>query len=275
MESNYEHEYSETLNYELDYYSRIFFKVPFEIIADFNMGDQRLAVFTYISMRRGIDYKVKLAANDLVLYIGKTPDRHPGKINSKIQHSIDCLHNKGYIDPQSNDVFQTFSFNDQKVQESKKYAIVYIDEIDRIINSSYSNKDILLLVFAYLKMKIIKRKNQFSKTKYKDKIDYRKRHPEVYNGYYSEMVKDLGISAHVIKKAAETLAELGLIYIEELPRKLYRSSNGQDRWMTNYTLFCGTYKRERIYQFAKGRDYYMEEVKNKKAIINGCQEGGD
>ena len=89
------------------------------------------------------------------------------------------------------------------------------------------------------------------------------------------MVKDLGISAHVIKKAAETLAELGLIYIEELPRKLYRSSNGQDRWMTNYTLFCGTYKRERIYQFAKGRDYYMEEVKNKKAIINGCQGGGD
>ena len=91
----------------------------------------------------------------------------------------------------------------------------------------------------------------------------RKRCPEVYDCYYFEIANDLGISARTVSKAVSTLNELGLIYSEALPRIKY-----EDKWRTDHTLFCNTYKREKDCLLDSGKDYYMREIKYKKQKLH-------
>lgn len=271
-------EYPETRNKELSYYQQRFLKLPRMIIENFNIGDQRLAVYTYLAIRCGLDYKVDTDLKTIILSFGKKPDRHPGQINDKTENSLSKLIELGYIKKLSQDcdlnVNQTFFFDQEWIDNNcPQFTIAYIDEIERILSSDISNKDITLLVFAYLRLKIHRRPNSMPKKYWGNQEGYKADNPEVYNCYYRDIAKELGLTVHVVQKAVDALIEIGLIYAEELPRHLVKSSNGQERWMTGQTLFCNTYKRDAKYEFVKGKQYYEKEIKNKKKIIEQAKGG--
>ena len=267
-------EYNKSPNKLLDLYQQGYFMIPKEIIEDFQMGDQRVAVLAYISMRRGIDYQIRLSTNDIVIALEKAPDNRPGRINSKVDEALAGLMGYGCIKRLSNsnnqNSVQTFLYDLKQMNKSKeRFAIVYSDEAGLIFDSKYSNKEILFLVFAYLRLRISVRKN----VEVFDKNEYRNSLPEVYDGYYSDIAKAIGVSVYAVQKAVNALVELGLIYIEEQPRQLVRSSNGRERWMTGRTFFCNTYKREEEYQYISGKQYYEKEIASKHYKLKNLKGG--
>ena len=89
------------------------------------------------------------------------------------------------------------------------------------------------------------------------------RSPDAYDCYYYEIAEKLGLTARTVSKAVDVLNELGLIYSEPLPRIKY-----ENKWRTDHTIFCNTYKREGNYLLISGSEYYMTEIENKKRKLN-------
>ena len=211
--------------------------------------------------------------NNIVQWSGAMPDRHKGAINSKYMTIVNQLVDRGYL-TYSGDLKLTSYvegvFNrDKVVDECSRYrfAVLYLDEIIQILQykklntkDAYLNNAVLLLVFAYLKMKIVKRSNQF---RIDENLETRQlSYPEAYDCYYFEMANDLGITAKTAAKAVGVLKIMGLIYSEELPRIKY-----ENKWRTDHTIFCSTYKREGHYLLACGEGYYKPEIQRKKIKI--------
>ena len=217
--------------------------------------------------------------------MGKQPNRTARGINSKIIQIIQYLIDEGYLTLYSeltNLMYMDAIFNVSKIKqkcedknEREKFAVVYLDELKQIINyqnNEIKSNDILLLVFAYLRMKIYRRRNELlpeeinldNKNNHQFDIESRRiRCPDAYDCYYYEIAEDLGLDVRMVSKAVEILNGLGLIYSEPLPRIKY-----ENKWRTDHTVFCNTYKREGNYLLASGEDYYLTEVKNKKKKLN-------
>ena len=267
-----------------------FFIIPNSIITSFDLPENRAAIFSYFSVRRGLDNIVVYSVNDIVRSLGKNPDRHKNGINSRTQKVIDYLIDEKYLLPlrdNMNPFCKSAELNSEKLTQDcliQRFAVIYLDEMQHIFQNkklSSDNKcldnDILLLVFAYLRMKIYRRRNRLFPEENNignkndlqfDIEDRRKRVPEVYDCFYKEIAEDIGISERTIPRAISTLKELGLIYYEPLPRSRYLDGR-IERWRTNQTLFCNMYKRENSKLLATGAEYYLVEIENKKKKLRG------
>jgi hypothetical protein len=276
-------EYSSPI--ELDSTSGNYFVIPSSIILAQDVNEKRTTVFSYFSIRRGLDSKLLFSVNNLVKWIGKKPDRHANGINNKIVQVIEYLKDNGYLTPFEEVTSSSFieaKFNLSKISqecEHNRFAVIYLDELDKILSyniknskDTYLNVDVILLVFAYLRMMIYRRRNRLlpEEVNLNNKNDHnydiserRLRSPDAYDCYYYEIAEDLGLSARIISKVVEILNELDLIYSEELPRIKYK-----DKWRTDHTIFCNTYKREGNLLLISGKNYYMSEVENKKKKLN-------
>lgn len=273
----------------MPYYQNCF-SIPNNLISNRELGDYRIAVFSYLAVHRGIDYSISFTAIDIVQSLEKKTNRHPGQINSEIQLAIDQLIDAGYLillnsqGQQNYNSIQTVRINQEKINsetsgKKNRFAVLYTDEVEKLASCSYKNKGHLFTVFAFLRSRISKRKNLLEGEFHND-IDMRKREwPEVFDEYYSNIANELCLSSYLVQKSSEVLEELGLIHIEEMPRRKYKTSNGQDRWCTGHMLFCNTYKREREYHFIEGKKYYREEIANKRVKLtkelDKKQNGGD
>lgn len=274
---------------ELDIDSGNYFAIPESIIVDTNMNEKRITIFSFFSIFRGLNRSLFFSINNIVKWTGKQPNRNANGINNKIIQIIEYLRNMGYLtlsDELNNSSTIKAIFNLTKISqecEHNRFAIVYLDEVDQIMNYKnpnskdvYLNNDVLFLVFAYLRMKIYKRRNKLmpeeinfdNKNSHLYDIEARRlRSPEAYNCYYFEIADELGLSSRTVSKAVDALNELGLIYSESLPRIKYCDGNNE-RWRTDHTIFCNTYKREGSYLIASGKEYYLTEVENKKKKLN-------
>lgn len=243
------------------------FPVPASIILDSGGNEKRLTTFSYFSVKRALDNSVSFSVKKMLAWLGKKNDWRKNGLNDKIAESMMYVIGAGYVDAKgefsaSTDVEGMFDL--KKVSDEcneERYAVIYLDELDKIINSkckAYSNVDVILLVFAYLRMVIYKRSNEFipGNTSTEDK---KKSSPEVYDCHYRDIAEEIGVSVKRVTQAIDALKELGLIYAEELPRIKH---NG--KWFTNTCMFCNTYKREKGYLLASGKDYYLAEIANKK-----------
>lgn len=270
---------------ELDSISGNYFVIPTSIILDNNMTEKRSTVFSFFSVYRGLNCSLFFSINNIVKWMGKQPNRNANGINNKIIQAIECLMGEGYLtlsEELSNSSCIEATFNLSKISQECKYerfAIIYLDELEKILNyqnpnskDSFLNSDVILLVFAYLRIKIYRRRNELlpeeinidNKNNHKHDIEVRKiRSPDAYDCYYSEIAKEIGVSARTVSKAVAALSDLELIYFEALPRIKYNN-----KWRTDHTIFCNTYKREGNYLLASGKDYYLTEVKNKKKKLN-------
>lgn len=278
---------------DLDGDSSAYFIVPASIIFDKEVDERRLTAFSYFSVGRGIDRRLRFSINEMVRWSGRTPNRNSNGINRKMSIAVQHLIDDGYLDV-SGDYNGTHMadahFNLSKVMldsEHDRFAIIYVDEIRRIFeydgfnpNDRMMNNDVLLLVFAYLRMMIYRRPNRLrpEERNVDDEKDHRRdiearriRSPEAYNGYYCDMADDIGLSSRVVSKAIDVLVDIGLIYTEALPRVKIG-----DRWVTTHTIFCNAYKREGHTLLDSGREYYLREIRNKKLKLDAMakRQGG-
>lgn len=265
-------EYSSLVKIDSNY-----FAIPYSIILNSDINDKRVTVFSYFAKHRDLENELLFSVNHIARWMGKQPNRTANGINNKIIQVIQHLVDEGYLtlsEELNNYVYIDAVFNLSKIKQkcdNEKFAIIYLDELKQILNyqnDTFSNNDVILLVFAYLRMKICRRKNELfpeeiNKNNKKDhQYDIESRrieNPDAYDCYYYEIANELGLTARIVSKAIIALNNLGLIYSESLPRiKL------GNNWRTDHTVFCNTYKRENNYLLASGEDYYLTEVKNKK-----------
>ena len=261
-----------------------YFAIPSSIILNTDINEKRATIFSYFSTRRGIGCELSFSVNNIAKWSGKKPDRHSNGVNAKIMQIIEHLNDTGYLtffDELDHSSCMDAFFNLSKVsQECDRYrfAIIYLDELKQILNyknlnpkDSFANNDVVLLVFAYLRMKIYRRKNMLfpeeinidNKNNHKHDIETRRlRSPDAYDCFYTDISNELSISARSVAKAVEVLSELGLIYYEALPRV-----QRDGKWRTDHTIFCNAYKREGSFLLANGNEYYLTEVENKKKHI--------
>lgn len=246
-----------------------YFVIPSEIILAKDIDIKRIMTFTYFSVHRGLNGNVLFSLNHILQWMGKHSDRHKNGINEKIMRSIHYLQAENYIsncDLDSSN-YANIQFNLSKVQqecEKDRFAVIYLDELQLIMDytkqdkDAYFNNDVILLIFMYLRMKIYRRRNQLLPED--NNIALRKiNNPEAYNCYFCDIASELNISERIVSKTIKTLNELGLIYSEALPRIKY-----QNKWHTDHTIFCNRYKREGNYQLASGENYYLTEWDNKR-----------
>lgn len=266
--------------------SSIYFRVPASIILDKDSDERRISTFSFFSIRRGMDNSVTFTINGMAKWLNKKPDRHSGGTNDKLSIETTRLAEQGYISLSGklgNTSEADAVFNLSKVSnecDSDYFSIIYLDELKKILsyNSKGTDKggfkgtDAILLVFAYIRMKIIRRRNRLfpeeigSKGMEHDIKSRRSKNPEAYDCFLYEIADDLGLSTRAVSNAIDALSEMKLIYSEQLPRT---SNNG--KWQTNRTIFCNWYKRENGSLLTSGEDYYLSEVKNKKNKLRKLQ----
>lgn len=252
---------------KLDFPSCTYFSVPASIILDANGDERRVTAFSYLSSKRGLDNSVVFSVWNVLKWLGKKQDRRKGGLNDKVINAMQYIEHAGFVDLQDGFDSKGYAdalFNSKEVRRqcsSDRFAIIYLDELNKIIcneECAYSNVDVILLVFAYLRMMIYRRANEFlpEQTSVAEK---RRSSPEVYDCHYKDIADSIGVSVKRVVQAVDALVELRLIYAEELPRI---KQNG--KWVTNTCMFCNTYKREKEFLLAEGVDYYMQEIANKK-----------
>lgn len=261
--------------------SGIYFTVPESIILDSDANDKRVTAFSFFSVRRGLDCGVTFSVNSMVKWMGRKQNRNSNGINGKLVQAIERLRDNGYIsfsDKLTNSSFVDASFDMSKVSDEctqGRFAVIYLDELKKILDyrnpnpkDAFLNNDVILLVFAYLRMKIIRRRNELfpeevnadGKRSHEYDVKTRRiRSPEAYDCYYSEIAEELGISARTVSKAVAVLNEIGLVYSESLPR-----INKDGKWRTDRTVFCNAYKREGGKLLDDGSEYCISEIDRKK-----------
>lgn len=249
----------------------IYFRVPASIILDKGADNIRLSAFSFFSIRRDMENAVTFTLNGMVKWLGRKPDRHSGGTNDKLSKITTCLADKNLISlsgklgnaSEADAVLNVDRISDEC--DKDMFAIIYLDELRKILSHDVKSADSTLLVFAWLRMRIMRRRNKLfpeevvHKSHERNVSERRINKPEAYDCYCYEIAEELGLSARMVSKAVETLNELNLIYSEQLPKT---SHNGQ--WQTNRTIFCNAYKRENGSSLASGKEYYMQEVENKK-----------
>lgn len=243
------------------------FMIPCSIISASHINDKRVAVFSYFSLRRGLDYRVIFTINDIVKWIGKKPSRHAKGINAKIVDVIAYINNKGYISidvdiDNSHDVDAVLNIETILNEcDCERFAVVYVDELRKIMefeDDGFSSNETVLLVFAYLRMMIPRRRNTFMPGD-TDVESRRTSSPEAYDCYLSDIADYLGISKRMVSKSIDILEKLNLIRYMDIPK-----INKNGKWITRTTIFCNFYKREGGYLLASGKEYYEAEINSKK-----------
>lgn len=270
---------------ELKGISANYFVIPASIILGKNANEKRTTIFSYFSIRRGLDYRISFSINNIVKWLGRKPDRHKNGLNEKIINAIDFLESGGYLtlyDEVNHTSFTDAIFNMEQISDdcdNDRFAVIYVDELEKILKyqnpnskDSFLNNDVILTVFAYLRMKIYRRRNKLfpeeinvdNKNNHQNDINVRRlKSPDAFDCYYYEIAEELNLTTRTISKAIVALNELGLIYSEPLPRIKY-----ENKWRTDHTVFCNSYKREGSYLLTSGESYYLLEIGNKKKKLN-------
>lgn len=152
---------------------------------------------------------------------------------------------------------------------SNGYAVVYLDELDKImaykkenIKDGFLNNTTILLTFAYLRNKIRRRPNELKpEERTSDGIMNRKqRLPDAYSSNISDIADEIGVSSKTLSKIIDILEyELKLIVTD----RAYRVKNENDEFRTLPTIFANAYKREDKYLLDTGDEYSRKEIELK------------
>lgn len=249
----------------------IYFRVPASIILDGNQDSSRLSAFSFFSIRRGIDNSLTFTINGMARWLMRKPDRHAGGTNEKLSRCVSYLADCGYLSISDFQSETDATLNVSKISDecdNDRFAIIYLDELKSILNRNPKSADATLLVFAWLRMRIARRRNKLLPEEILDTYDKsidarRKNSPDAYDCHLNEIAYELGLSMRMISKAIDILNDIGLIYSEQLPR-----TNVNGKWQTNHTIFCNMYKRENGSLLASGEEYYRNEIENKKIKLD-------
>lgn len=284
MSGNDKYEYPNQV--KLEGLSGRHFAIPSSIILDDSMGDKRVTAFSYFATKRGMDDEVMFTVNDMAEWSGRKPNRIKNGVNDRFMQVVERLADDGYLRisgkmSHASPAKATFCFDrvGEAIDENRQFAIIYVDELKKILEyndfnskDSFFNCDVILLVFAYLRMMIFRRKNEMLPSQRnvdgKNDLNYdievrRLKYPEAYNAHYNDIALVLDISERAVSKAVEVLDKLGLLRFENLPRVKHG-----DKWRTGQTVFCNAYKREGVCLLDCSDEYAKREISNKKKKID-------
>lgn len=252
--------------------------VPLSVITDTKLDIRRIGIFSYLRIHCGINNIVNFTIPDIVEWCGGKPDRRTNGSNDKTLSVVDALSDGGYLTyltEKSKSSYIKCNFNSDYYYEdcSDGYAVIYLDEIDKIMNYQKKNlKDgtynntFILLVFAYFRNKIRRRPNELKpEERTSDGIKKRReRLPDAYNNNINNIADEIGISSKTLSKIIDILEyELELIVTD----RAYRVKNKDNEFRTLPTIFANAYKREDKYLLDTGDNYSREEIKLKAENI--------
>ena len=256
-----------------------FIKIPMSLIVDDEIDARRIAVLSYLRCRCGIDGIVGFSIPSMITWCGNKPRKGTDGINSKFLDVIDYLNDRGYLtyltEPSKNSYIECEFDLEKYNEETKRFALVYLDEIHKILKYKSKNpKDArltnttILLVFAYLRARMYRRPNELEygernidgNNNHTYDVNYRRsKNPEAYNDTFKNISDVLGISEPTLTKAVDILEDLGLIVTDTL----YRLKNVKGEHRTPHTIFANAYKREMENLLATGEIYSRAETEAK------------
>lgn len=265
------YEYDKTL---LNEFESKYIYIPLSVITDVKLDTRRVGVFSYLRIHCGLNNIINFTIPDVVEWCGGKPDRRTNGSNDKTLSVIDAISNWGYLTyltEKSKSSFMKCKFDSAYYSNecSNGYAVVYLDEVDKIMNYQKENiKDgslnntTILLVFAYFRNKIRRRPNELKpEERTSDGIQKRReRIPDAYGGNISDIANELGISSKTLSKIIDILEyELELIVTD----RAYRIKNENNEFRTLPTIFTNAYKRDDRYLLITGGNYSRTEIELK------------
>lgn len=263
--------------------------VPMSLITDIDLNVKRVAAFLYCRKRMTFEDDFSFYITDMVKWCGYVPNRHVNGSSEKIINALSELESEGYLEinknKPSNSTITHGIFNLDKVTEECSYgfAVLYLDEIEKIVNykitnpTKYHNIPVILLVLAFLRGSIFRRPNKLG---YLDRNtdgtnnvegDIKKRKekfPEAYNSSFIEIGTKLGLTANAVSKAVSVLEELELIKLSRAYAiHIGKNDSGKDIFKVQDNIFANAYKREGSHLLDAGLTYAEHEIKRKEKLM--------
>lgn len=263
------YEYPKTLLSDLE--SKYIY-IPLSVIVDNELDIKRVSIFSYLRIHCGLNDAVGFAIPDMVEWCGMKPNNREGKTNDKFLKVVDDLNDRGYLTYLTNKDKNTymkckFDMEYYYSQCSDGYAVIYLDELQKIMNyknlqGNSVNNAALLLMFSYLRNKIRRRPNELNpEERTLEGIKQRKeRLPDAFYNNINDIAKELGMHKQTVSKMIDILEqELKLIVTD----RAYRVKNEDKEFRTLPTIFANAYKREDKYLLASGDSYSRAEIELK------------
>ena len=264
---------------ELERYKSKYISVPLSVITDIELDSRRVGIFSYLRIHSGLNDVLGFTVPDIVEWCGGKPDRRANGSNDKTLTVLNAFKDGGYLTyltETSRSSYMKCRFNMEFHVDSctsNGFAVIYLDELDMIMNYKKTNsKDnilnntTILLVFAYLRNKIKRRKNLLEpEERTSENIEKRrKRMPDAYDSNIIDIANDINISSKTVSKIIDILEyELKLIVTD----RAYRVKNEDNEFRTLPTIFANAYKREDKYILCVGDDYSRKEIELKAEIL--------
>lgn len=268
----------------LEEYQSKYIYIPLSIITDVELDIRRIAALSYLRIHCGLNNVVNFTIPDVVEWCGGKPDRRPNGSNDKLLSTFDSFNDRGYLTyltEKSKSSYMKCKFDMSNYYESCSdgYAVIYLDELEKIMNYKKENlKDgtlnntAILLVFAYLRNKIWRRPNELSPEErtHSGIKKRRERLPDAYGSNIHDIANELNISSKTISKIIDILEqELELIVTD----RAYRVKNEKDEFRTLPTIFANAYKREDKYLLDTGSNYSRNEIELKAQNMKQHYQG--
>ncbi len=258
--------------------------VPLSVITDTELDIKRVGIFSYLRIHCGLNNVIGFTIPDMIEWCGGKPDRRVNGTNDKVLSVLDALINRGYLTyltEKSRSSYIKCEFNMSHYYEecSNGYAVIYLDELEKIMNYKKENlKDntlnaaSILVVFAYLRNKIRRRPNElFPEERTSDGIKKRKEKlPDAYGSSFLDIANELNISSKTLSKIIDILEqELELIVTD----RAFRVKNEDNEFRTLPTIFANAYKREDKYLLKTGDNYSRTEIELKAESLKRHYQG--
>jgi hypothetical protein len=247
--------------------------IPKELILDVTRNEKRIILYSYFASKRGLDNTIGFSCNSVVEWCGYKKNYNKDKSNDLFIAMINQFISEGYIliDKDKINICRDYcniaELDEDKFTYDSQFAIVYLNELERILGFKKYTKDvnrmspaILILVLSYLRVNMLRRQENYI-GKESDK-------PEFCYRMYIDIEKDIGLSNRYISRAVNILNDLDIIVSQEMVR--YKDEN--DNWHTDVTLFVNRYKydkqghKDKKYNFVDELKWGIEYIKEKKYL---------
>lgn len=268
---NGKYEYSQV---QLEGLNSKYIYIPLSVILDDELDIKRVGILSYLRIHCGLNDVVNFTVPDIVEWCGMKPNKRANKSNDNFLSIIDSLSDRGYLTyltETSKSSYMKCKFDSAYYYDdcSDGFAILYLDEIEKILNykKENSNDNVLnnttiLLVFSFLRHRIRRRPNELKpEERTPDGIkNRRERLPEAHSGNINDFANEIGISSKTFSKIIDILEyDLHLIVTD----RAYRIKNEDNEYRTLPTIFANAYKRDDRYLLITGDSYSRTEIELK------------
>lgn len=254
-----------------------YIKIPREIIYDQSIGNKRVIIFSYLCSRRALDDTVAFSISELCHWSKLKPNYHDGKVNQKYLETLQSFSQLNYFgsypdfekllkEKKNSTDYYNIQLNIEKFDISDNFAIIYFDEIERIINYKEelesTDIDLTRMSSAYILLLLSYLRVNMNRNPDKPLCCYR---------LYQKISEDIGLSERYVSRIVEILSIMEIIKYQEGKRKRYEKSNGEYGFVTAPKVFADVRRfiKDEFGNQIEDKDYdYKEEIAKQILELN-------